>query len=94
MCVCTQALYSAGEKCWGTDESQFNMILCSQSPQQLRLVFEEYRKLSNKTLEQVIKGEFSGDIEDGLLAIGEYRGDIEDGLLAIGEYRRVGVVLL
>lgn len=67
-----QALYNAGEKRWGTDESSFNQILCSQSFDQLRLVFDQYRKISNRTMEQVIKSEMSGDLEDGMLAIGQY----------------------
>ena len=66
-----QALYQAGEKRWGTDESQFNAILASQSYEQLRVVFAEYLKLSKRSVEQVIKSEFSGDIERGLLTIGE-----------------------
>lgn len=68
---CFQSLYQAGEKRWGTDESQFNAILASQSFEQLRLVFAEYQKLSKRSMEQVIKNEFSGDIERGLLTIGK-----------------------
>jgi annexin A7/11 len=62
-------LYKAGEKKLGTDESTFNQILCSQSYEQLRLVFQEYKALSKKSLEQVIKSEMSGDLESGMLAI-------------------------
>lgn len=62
-------LYEAGEKKLGTDESKFNSILCSQSYEQLRLVFAEYKALSKKSLEQVIKSEMSGDLEDGMLAV-------------------------
>ncbi|ELT88886.1 hypothetical protein CAPTEDRAFT_226167 [Capitella teleta] len=64
-----RALYNAGEKKWGTDESSFNQVLCSQSFDQLRLVFEEYQKMSNKSMEKVIKSEMSGDLKDGMLAI-------------------------
>ncbi len=67
-----QALYQAGEKRWGTDESQFNAILASQSYEQLRVVFSEYAKMSKRNIEQVIKSEFSGDIETGMLTIGNY----------------------
>jgi len=65
-----QALLTAGAKKWGTDESMFNRILCTLSHAQLRLVFEEYQKISvGKTIEQAIKSEMSGDLRDGMLAI-------------------------
>jgi hypothetical protein len=64
-----QELYQAGVKKLGTDESKFNMILCSQSYEQLRLVFEEYHRSTNKSLETAIKNEMSGDLEGGMLAI-------------------------
>lgn len=66
-----QALYQAGEKKWGTDESTFNMIMCSRSIPQLRATFIEYHKIANRDLAKSIEGEFSGDIEDGLKAIVE-----------------------
>lgn len=66
-----QALYQAGEKVLGTDESKFNQILCSQGYDQLRLVFAEYRKLANKGIDQSIRSEMSGNLESGMLAIGE-----------------------
>jgi annexin A7/11 len=62
-------LYQAGEKILGTDESKFNQILCSQGYDQLRLVFQEYRKISSRGLDQAIKNEMSGDLEKGMLAI-------------------------
>ncbi|CAH1795085.1 unnamed protein product [Owenia fusiformis] len=62
-------LYEAGEARWGTDESVFNMILCSQSFEQLRCVFDEYALISKNPIETAVKREFSGDIENGMLAI-------------------------
>ena len=66
-----QELYQAGLKKVGTDESKFNMILCSQSYEQLRVVFDEYHRAANQSLEQSIKSEMSGDLETGMLAIGK-----------------------
>ena len=73
VCFSHQELYKAGEKKWGTDESTFNRILCTQSHEQLALTFAEYEKISSKNMKAVIKSEFSGDIQDGMLAVGKER---------------------
>ena len=65
-----QAIYSAGEKRWGTDESTFNQILASQSYQQLQLVFKEYAQISRRTIEQAISSEMSGNLQRGMTTIG------------------------
>ncbi|CAO1417273.1 unnamed protein product [Diamesa hyperborea] len=62
-------LLRAGELKLGTDESVFNAILCSRNYEQLKLVFREYATITGHPFEQAIKNEFSGDIQDGLLAI-------------------------
>ncbi|XP_035825822.1 annexin A4, partial [Aplysia californica] len=64
-----QALFEAGEKKWGTDESRFHTILVSRSYAQLRATFQEYAKAANKDIEDSIKSEMSGDIKDGMLAV-------------------------
>lgn len=64
-----QALQKAGVGRWGTDESEFNRILCLRNYEQLKLICQEYQKLTGNSLEKDIKKEFSGDIEDALLAI-------------------------
>uniref|UniRef100_A0A8C0VX30 Annexin n=1 Tax=Castor canadensis TaxID=51338 RepID=A0A8C0VX30_CASCN len=63
-----QILYNAGENKWGTDEDKFTEILCLRSFQ-LKLTFDEYRNISQKDIEDSIKGELSGHFEDLLLAI-------------------------
>jgi len=55
----------------GTDEETFTVLLAHESFHQLRIVFDEYRKLSGKTIEQAIKSEFSGDIGEAVMAIGK-----------------------
>ena len=64
-----KALFEAGEKSWGTDESRFNVVMASRSFAQLEEIFKEYSKISKKDIEGAIKNEMSGDIQDGMLAI-------------------------
>ncbi|XP_046717460.1 annexin A3-like [Silurus meridionalis] len=64
-----RALYEAGEKKLGTDESKFIDILCHRSVPQLRQTLVEYKDLSGKTLQQSIEKEMSGKIEEVLVAI-------------------------
>uniref|UniRef100_A0A8C3BSF6 Annexin n=1 Tax=Cairina moschata TaxID=8855 RepID=A0A8C3BSF6_CAIMO len=62
-------LLEAGELKWGTDEAQFIYILGRRSKQHLRMVFNEYLKISGKPIERSIKGELSGDFEKLMLAV-------------------------
>lgn len=64
-----EGLYRGGEGKMGTDESVFISIFASRSENHLKAVFEAYAKRYNKSMEKVVKSEFSGDLEDGLLAI-------------------------
>ncbi|XP_065590801.1 annexin A6 isoform X2 [Cyrtonyx montezumae] len=62
-------LLEAGELKWGTDEAQFIYILGRRSKQHLRMVFDEYLKISGKPIERSIRGELSGDFEKLMLAV-------------------------
>lgn len=64
-----QELHEAGEKKWGTDEVKFLTILCSRNRNHLLHVFDEYRRIAKKDIEESIKSETSGSFEDALLAI-------------------------
>ena len=64
-------LYDAGEQQFGTDESTFNMILVARSYDHLRAVFDEYRKIAGKDIEDSLKSEMSGDLLNGFLTVGK-----------------------
>ncbi|XP_020340720.1 annexin A4 [Oncorhynchus tshawytscha] len=62
-------IYEAGEACWGTDEVKFLTVLCVRNRNHLLRVFEEYQKISGRDIEDSIKREMSGSLEDVFLAI-------------------------
>uniref|UniRef100_A0A8C1EII1 Annexin n=1 Tax=Cyprinus carpio carpio TaxID=630221 RepID=A0A8C1EII1_CYPCA len=62
-------LYDAGEAQWGTDEAKFIMLLGNRSVTHLQLVFDEYQKIAEKSIEDSIKSELSGDFETLMLAV-------------------------
>ncbi|KAJ8394463.1 hypothetical protein AAFF_G00046740 [Aldrovandia affinis] len=62
-------LYAAGEEQWGTDEASFIMLLGNRSINHLRMVFDEYQRLTEKSIEDSIKSELSGDFERLMLAV-------------------------
>uniref|UniRef100_A0A671S814 Annexin n=1 Tax=Sinocyclocheilus anshuiensis TaxID=1608454 RepID=A0A671S814_9TELE len=64
-----QDLYDAGEAQWGTDEAKFIMLLGNRSVIHLQLVFDEYQKIAEKSIEDSIKSELSGDFERLMLAV-------------------------
>ncbi|XP_012687552.1 annexin A6 isoform X2 [Clupea harengus] len=64
-----QHLYSAGEEQWGTDEAKFIMLLGNRSVNHLRLVFDEYQKIAEKSIEESLRSELSGDFETLMLAV-------------------------
>ncbi|GFS01618.1 annexin, partial [Elysia marginata] len=61
--------FEAGEARWGTEEAELNAILCLRSRSQLAATFYEFEKLADKTIEESIKDECGGDLQEGYLAI-------------------------
>lgn len=57
-----QALYSAGEGRWGTDEATFIRIFANRSATEMHCINQCYLKLRGKGLLKAIDKEFSGDI--------------------------------
>ncbi|XP_010748116.3 annexin A5b isoform X1 [Larimichthys crocea] len=64
-----QALFKAGEEKFGTDEQSFVTILGNRSAEHLRKVFDAYMKMTGYEMEESIKRETSGNLEDLLLAV-------------------------
>ncbi|KAM7369044.1 hypothetical protein PAMP_013343 [Pampus punctatissimus] len=64
-----QEIYEAGEARWGTDEVKFLTVLCVRNQKHLLRVFEEYQKISGRDIEDSIRREMSGSLEDVFLAI-------------------------
>uniref|UniRef100_A0A669B282 Annexin n=1 Tax=Oreochromis niloticus TaxID=8128 RepID=A0A669B282_ORENI len=62
-------IYEAGEARWGTDEVKFLTVLCVRNRNHLLRVFQEYQKISGRDIEESIKREMSGCLEDVFLAI-------------------------
>jgi hypothetical protein len=80
-----QSLLDAGAAKFGTDEAKFNVLFCDRSDPQLRAIFNEYAKITGKSIgkkfiliihliiliftEEAVKSETSGDLQKGILAI-------------------------
>lgn len=66
-----ELLYNAGEAKLGTDEEVFNKILAHECFGQLRLIFEAYKDVSGRTIEQSLRDEVGGELKHAMLAIVE-----------------------
>lgn len=62
-------LYDAGERHLGTNEIVFNRMFAVESYAQLRLIFEEYQKLTRHPIENAIKSEMSTSVEQAFLTL-------------------------
>lgn len=67
--VDAKRLFEAGEGQLGTDEERFIAVLVARSPAHIRAVARVYETLGDKSLEQAIENETSGDTRDAMLAI-------------------------
>jgi len=68
-------IFDAGEGQYGTDESAFNLVLCSRSISQLRATISVYKQVAGRDIEDSITSETSGTLQDGMLAIVKYCKD-------------------
>ncbi|XP_033644783.1 annexin A11-like [Asterias rubens] len=66
-----QALQKAA-KGLGTDESEFQRILVARSKEHLRAVFDQYEKLTGKSVASTVKSEMSGNLKNAYLSIVSY----------------------
>ena len=53
------------------DESKFNMVMSTRSYAHLREVFSKYSEMFSNDVKEVIKTNFTGDLQDLLLAIAD-----------------------
>uniref|UniRef100_A0A7N5P3L3 Annexin n=1 Tax=Ailuropoda melanoleuca TaxID=9646 RepID=A0A7N5P3L3_AILME len=73
-----QDLFAAGEKIHGTDEMKFITILCTRSATHLMRVFEEYEKIASKSIEDSIKSETHGSLEEAMLTVGRHQWRLQE----------------
>ncbi|XP_061416155.1 annexin A13-like isoform X2 [Lethenteron reissneri] len=62
-------LHEAGKGHWGTDEMAFNSVLATRNMMQLRATFKAYKTNHGEDIEDVVKSETSGMLQDAYLAI-------------------------
>ncbi|ELU09600.1 hypothetical protein CAPTEDRAFT_184779 [Capitella teleta] len=64
-------LFQAGEDRWGTDEVTFNRVFSTQDYYTLRMVWDEYVKMSQRDIINSVERETSGSLKQGLCAIAQ-----------------------
>ncbi|KAJ8033466.1 Annexin A13 [Holothuria leucospilota] len=67
-----QALFEAGEQTFGTDESEFQRVLLTRSWRQIRCIADKYEQIAEKSIEDSIKSEMGGSLEQAYLTIVAY----------------------
>lgn len=87
-----QEIYRSTEGRAGTDQLTTCSVLTSRSDGQLRAISQAYKQKYHRTLEEVIKKEFSGHMQDALLFIVRHAADpakhdadlLEDSMKGMG----------
>lgn len=64
-------LHSTGKLRLGINGEKLNEIMALDSLDQLRLLFDEYKKLSNQSIHMAIRHSVEGELARALLAIGK-----------------------
>ncbi|CAF3586615.1 unnamed protein product [Rotaria sordida] len=64
-----QSLIDAGSDKFGTDEAKFNTLYCNRSDSQLKVIFKQIAELTGKSIEEMVKKETGGDLQNGILAV-------------------------
>jgi len=68
-----QTIFSVSERnAWSTERKIFMRLLTHEPVEQLRIIFDEYRRMSGQSMQESIQTEFSGDLRNAMLTIGEY----------------------
>lgn len=73
-----QKLIDAGIGQFGTDECDFNQVLCLNSKESLNKIFDKYREQRGNELEKDIDDEMSGDVREGYKAMIKLARDKND----------------
>jgi len=55
---------------WGTNEEFFVQLFGHVGFPQLQAIFEQYRHISGKTMEQAVQSEITGDLKVAIITIG------------------------
>lgn len=66
-----EAMRGTGGTHFGLTEEEFCTILATENFEQLRKIFSEYRRVSEKTMHQGIRYAMAGGIAEAMLAIGK-----------------------
>ncbi|CAL8104891.1 unnamed protein product [Orchesella dallaii] len=64
-----ETIFNAETNAWSTETKIFMRLLTHEPYTQLRLIFDEYRKISGQSMEEAITTEFSGDLRNAMLTI-------------------------
>ena len=65
----SKKMFNEGEGCMGTDESEFISIFATRSYAHIRRISIEYEELQKHSLKKAVESEFSGPIQEALMAI-------------------------